>query len=392
MKAIFISILAILATTPLWAQKGMSDVLRAIEENNTTLKALRESTEAEKLNNRTGIFLSNPEVEVGYLWGNPAEIGNRTDFSITQSFDIPTITGMKSRAAKMQDKLLDWRYKTDRMNILLEAKTCCIELIYNNALLLELERRLRHATTIAEGYEARLKAGDTNQLEYNKVKLNLAAVQGEISRVEVERNALLVRLKRLNGGIEIVFDESRYPEVILPQDFAAWFDGVAEKNPQLAYAREEILASKQQVALSRATGLPTFSAGYVSEKVGGERFQGVSLGVSVPLWENKNRIRQAKASARAAEMREADTRQQLYSGLQLLYDRAVGLKTTAEGYRKLLTTSDNADLLKKALDTGKISLLDYIVEMGLYYDTVSRAMEAERDYQQAFAELWAVDL
>lgn len=370
----------------------MSDVLRAIEENNTTLKALRESTEAEKLNNRTGIYLSNPEVEVGYLWGNPAEIGNRTDFSITQSFDIPTITGMKSRAAKMQDKLLDWQYKTDRMNILLEAKTYCIELIYNNALLLELARRLRHATTIAEGYEARLKAGDTNQLEYNKVKLNLAAVQGEISRVEVERNALLVRLKRLNGGIEIVFDESRYPEVILPQDFAAWFDGVAEKNPQLAYAHEEILASKQQVALSRATGLPTFSAGYVSEKVGGERFQGVSFGISVPLWENKNRIRQAKASARAAEMREADTRQQLYSGLQLLYDRAVGLKTTAEGYRKLLTTSDNADLLKKALDTGKISLLDYIVEMGLYYDTVSRAMEAERDYQQAFAELSAVDL
>ncbi|KGN84681.1 TolC family protein [Porphyromonas gulae] len=392
MKAIFISILAILATTPLWAQKGMSDVLRAIEENNTTLKALRESTEAEKLNNRTGIFLSNPEVEVGYLWGNPAEIGNRTDFSITQSFDIPTITGMKSRAAKMQDKLLDWRYKTDRMNILLEAKTCCIELIYNNALLLELARRLRHATTIAEGYEARLKAGDTNQLEYNKVKLNLAAVQGEISRVEVERNALLVRLKRLNGGIEIVFDESRYPEVILPQDFAAWFDGVAEKNPQLTYAREEVVASKQQVALSRATGLPTFSAGYVSEKVGGERFQGVSFGISVPLWENKNRIRQAKASTRAAEMREADTRQQLYSGLQLLYERAVGLKATAEGYRKLLTTSDNADLLKKALDTGKISLLDYIVEMGLYYDTVSRAMEAERDYQQAFAELWAVDL
>ena len=370
----------------------MSDVLRAIEENNTTLKALRESTEAEKLNNRTGIFLSNPEVEVGYLWGNPAEIGNRTDFSITQSFDIPTITGMKSRAAKMQDKLLDWQYKTDRMNILLEAKTCCIELIYNNALLLELARRLRHARTIAEGYEARLKAGDTNQLEYNKVKLNLAAVQGEISRVEVERNALLVRLKRLNGGIEIVFDESRYPEVILPQDFAAWFDGVAEKNPQLAYAREEVVASRQQVALSRATGLPTFSAGYVSEKVGGERFQGVSFGISVPLWENKNRIRQAKASTRAAEMREADTRQQLYSGLQLLYDRAVGLKATAEGYRKLLTTSDNADLLKKALDTGKISLLDYIVEMGLYYDTVSRAMEAERDYQQAFAEFSAVDL
>ena len=88
MKAIFISILAFLVTAPVWAQNGMNDVLHAIEENNTALKALRESTDAEKLNNRTGIFLSNPEVEVGYLWGNPAEIGNRTDFSITQSVDI----------------------------------------------------------------------------------------------------------------------------------------------------------------------------------------------------------------------------------------------------------------------------------------------------------------
>ncbi|GAA5576383.1 hypothetical protein Pgin01_01359 [Porphyromonas gingivalis] len=392
MKVIFISILAFLVTAPVWAQNGMNDVLRAIEENNTTLKALRESTDAEKLNNRTGIFLSNPEVEVGYLWGNPAEIGNRTDFSITQSVDIPTITGMKSRAAKMQDKLLDWRYKTDRMNILLEAKTCCIELIYNKALLLELERRLRHARTIAEGYEARLKAGDTNQLEYNKIKLNLASVEGEISRVQVDRKALLVRLERLNGGKEIVFDESCYTEIVLPQSFSVWFDQVAEKNPQLAYAREEVAASKQQVALSRAAGLPVFSAGYVSEKVGSERFQGVSFGISVPLWENKNRVKQAKASVRAAEMRETDSRQQLYSELQLLYERAAGLKTTAENYRRLLTTSDNADLLKKALDAGEISLLDYIVEMGLYYDTVSRAMEAERDYQQAFAELSAVDL
>ena len=91
-------------------------------------------------------------------------------------------------------------------------------------------------------------------------------------------------------------------------------------------------------------------------------------------------------------MRETDSRQQLYSELQLLYERVAGLKTTAENYRRLQTPSDNADLLKKALDAGEISLLDYIVEMGLYYDTVSRAMEAERDYQQAFAELSAVDL
>ncbi|MBK6964392.1 MAG: hypothetical protein IPH20_10765 [Bacteroidales bacterium] len=42
-----------------------------IERNNTTLSALRKSVEAEKLGNRTGIYLQNPEAGFNYLWGVP---------------------------------------------------------------------------------------------------------------------------------------------------------------------------------------------------------------------------------------------------------------------------------------------------------------------------------
>ncbi len=61
-------------------------------------------------------------------------------------------------------------------------------------------------------------------------------------------------------------------------------------------------------------------------------------------------------------------------------------------YRNSLETVNNTDLLKKALDKGQISILDYIVEIGLYYEVLNRALEAERDYQIAFAELTAIDL
>ena len=49
-------------------------------------------------------------------------------------------------------------------------------------------------------------------------------------------------------------------------------------------------------------------------------------------------------------------------------------------------------LLKKALDAGEISMLDYILQLGLYYDSVNQALQAELDYQKAFAELSAVEL
>ncbi len=139
-------------------------------------------------------------------------------------------------------------------------------------------------------------------------------------------------------------------------------------------------------------GLPSLSAGYMSEKVVGERFQGISVGISIPLWENKNRVKQAKASVRAAESRETDSRLQFYNQLQILYNRTTGLKAASEKYRQSLTEANNTELLKKALDAGEISMLEYMVEMGLYYDTISKALETERDYQKAFAELSAVEL
>lgn len=392
MKTIITTLLILFISITLNAQTTINSVLASIEENNTTLKSLRESADAQKLENRTGIYLDNPEVGFNYLWGNPTDIGNRTDLSVSQTFDIPTITGMKGRLANGRNDLVEWQYKSDRMNILLEAKQYCIELIYYNALKKELDLRLQHAQTIASGYKERMDRGDANILEYNKVSLNLSTVQGEISRIDVERNALLSQLKRLNGGIDVVLNDTQYNQVELPLNFEDWYVQAEEKNPVLAYVKQEIEVSKKQVSLSKAMGLPTFSAGYMSEKVVGQRFQGISLGVSIPLWENKNRVKQAKAAVRAAESRQKDSKQQFYSQIQILYNRAFGLKLTADNYRKSLINVNNTDLLKRALDAGEISLLEYMVEIGLYYDTVNQALEAERDYQKAFAELSAVEL
>lgn len=392
MKTIIITMLVLFAGITLNAQNNINPVLSSIEENNTTLKALREQAEADKLQNKTGIFLDDPEVGLNYLWGSPTDIGNRTDFSVSQTFDIPTITGMKSRLANGKNNLVEWQYKADRMNILLEAKQYCIELIYYNSLLKELYLRLEHAQTIAKGYKDRMDRGDVSILEYNKVNLNLSTIQGEISRMEVEREALFAQLKRLNGGIEVVFNDSDYGNRELPLNFDEWYVQAEDKNPILAYVRNEIEVSQKQVSLSKAMNLPKFTAGYMSEKVVGQRYQGVSLGISIPLWSNKNQVKQAKAAVAAAQSREADTKQQFYSQLQIQYSKAMGLKTTADKYRQSLANVNNTILLKKALDAGEISLLDYMVEMGLYYDNVNQTLAAERDYQLAFAELSAVEL
>ena len=384
--------MALFASISLNAQTSVKTALKAIEENNSTLKALKKTAEAQKLENKTGIYLTNPEVGFNYLWGNPVDMGNRNDFRVSQTFDIPTISGMKSKIADERNVLVEWQYKAERMHILLEAKQYYVELIYFNSLKRELEIRLQHAETIAAGYQNRLNNGDANMLEYNKAQLGLSAINGEISRIDVERNALLAQLKRLNGGMEIVLNEDQFGQEQLPLNFDDWYLQAEQKNPILAYIKQEVEVSQKQVSLNKAMGLPTFSAGYMSEKVVGQKFQGLTLGVSVPLWENKNRVKQSNAAVVAAQSRETDSKQQFYNQLQIQYNRALGLKNTAETYRKSLSMANSTGLLKKALDAGEISLLNYMVELGLYYNMVNQTLEAERDYQKALAELSAVEL
>ncbi|MEG1401129.1 TolC family protein [Bacteroides sp.] len=392
MKKIVISIVATLAMSSLFAQNNMNEVLSTIEQNNTTLKALREAADAQKIENRTGIYLSDLEIGFNYLWGNPSSIGNRKDINVKQNFDIPTISGLKNRVANQQNILVEWQYKSDRINILLEAKLYYLDLVYYNSLLKELAVRREHAEKIAASQKERLESGEGNVMEYNNVQLNLSTVQGEVSRIETERNAAIAQMVRLNGGQPLTLSDSGFTAIEMPLNFNDWYATAEGKNPLLSYVRQEIELGKQQVSLSRSMGLPTFSAGYMSENVVGQRFQGVSVGVSVPLWSNKNRVKQAKSALRAAESRQTDTKQQFYSQLEILYSRTQGLKEAAETYRASLANANNSLLLKKALDAGQISILDYIVEIGLYYNTVNQALQAELGYQKAFAQLSSIEL
>jgi len=392
MKKITILTAVLMTVLSSAAQNNIPEILESVEKNNTTLKALRIQTDTEKLGNRTDIFLSDPEVEFNYLWGNPGMIGNRKDISVKQNFDIPTITGMKNRQADKQNHLVELRYKADRIDILREARKYCMELIYYNRLRQELGTRIEHSRIIANSFKSALENGDANILDYNKAMLNLSAAEGEMSRIEMERTAVLMGLRRLNGDQKIIFEETDYPAVVLPSDFEEWFAYAEEKSPVLKYVKKEVELSQKQVSLNKAMGLPSLTAGYMREKTLGQNYQGITVGISVPLWDNKNKVKQAKAAVIASEAKQTDTRIQFYSELQKLYYRTSRLMHIALEYKNSLSAFNNTDLLKKALDAGQISLLEYIMEVSLYYETVNKTGEAERDFHLSFAELSSMEL
>lgn len=377
------------AAVPMGRTESM---LREIEKNNTTLEALRQTADAEKIGNRTELMLADPEIGFSYLWGGPASIGNRQDVSVSQSFDFGTLSGLKRKVADSRNSLVEWEYMAERMNILLDAKLCCIELIHSNALIEALEVRRDNADAAVRSQSARLEHGEGNMLEYNNAMLNLTKTENELTRARAEHDALLSQLASLNGGIRSDFSETAYDGSGFPESFELWYAEAEGKNPVLAYVKEKIELSRKELSLSKTGNLPSLSVGYMGEFTLGQRYQGISFGVSVPLWSNARKVRQAKASVQAAQSREKDARQQFYSRLEAQYARAAALKEVAEKSREALGQADNRALLEKALDLGQISVSEYIVGIGLYYDALSQTLDAERDYQRALAELYSYEL
>lgn len=380
--------LAMLAySSMLFSQGQIDEVLTEIEKNNTTLAALRQHTDAEKLANKTGIYLQNPEVEFNYLWGSPSVIGKRMDISISQSFDFPTVYKYQNQISDLRNDQAELGYLKQQKNILLHTKLLLFDIVHLNALELEYAERSSHAKRIAASVKSRFEAGDASILEHNKAQLNLISTSKELNLIEIEKAVLMRELTALNGGEEIGFEESHFPIPDIPEDFDRWYEEAQLENPILNWLKQEIEVSQNQAKLNIAMGLPKFQAAYMSEGLVGDKFQGVTVGLSIPLWENKNTVKYAKANSMAVERVATDQKIQFYNQLKRLHQKAVLLQENSSDYRVSLEMYDNSDLLGIAFDEGEINLMEYMLELGIFYESYVRVLEIERDLNKTVAEL-----
>jgi len=387
MKINIMILIALLTITHLQAQNSIADVLASIEANSTQLAALREQMEAEYLSNRTDLNPHDPEVEYNYFWGTPSAIGNRTDLVVTQSFDFPTSYWHRKKIADLSNENLRFAYHAKRKNLLLEAQAICINLVYYNALQDEYSVRLEHAQSIAKMYATQFELGSANILEKNKAKLNLINTENTIKAITIEQQSLLSELKALNGGKTISFNAKQNVLTTLPTNFTSWYAEVASHHPLLQAMQKEQAIADHAIKLNTALNLPKLTTGYMSEKMVGEHFRGLTVGVSIPLWENRNKLKQAKAQARYTEKSVEDMEVQVYNQLENLYLKAQHLAINAQQYLEALSDFNNESYLKQALDAGEISLLNYLLELEFYYDTKQKALETNRDYELAVANL-----
>lgn len=384
---IFLLPFLVLSVPAARAQTIPDDILRQIEQNNSTLAALRKKTDAERLGHKTDIYLPGPQADFNFLNGSPEDIGPRKDMSVRQAFDFPSAYVFRSRISDLMNDQAELEYLSHRADVFFQVRLVLADLVFLNSMSRIISERCENIRKIYELYEMKYDAGEIGIMDLNKARLNLLGIQSELENNNIETAFSLNELARYNGGNRIAFSDTVYAWYPAGQDFESWFEGARGNNPSLQWIGKEIAAGEVRIRLSRAMNLPRLEAGYMSEKTAGEQFRGLAMGFSLPLWENRNKIRYEKASLLASKEMETDYRLQYHEQMKALYEKILSLQASIESFRSALKSADNRGYLLKALSGGEISLTEYLLEYGIYYDSFRKLKEMEREKNRSVAEL-----
>ncbi|MCF8239427.1 MAG: TolC family protein [Saprospiraceae bacterium] len=391
-KSIFIILLACTIAVHANAQTNIETVLSSVEKNNKVLTAHIQYWEAQKLDYKTGLTLPNPTVQGQYLFGSPTTAGNQTDIFAVQSFDFPTSYKKRRELADVQGNLSTSSISTLRLDVLLEAKSVCLEMIYRNKLKTHFEGRQIVLEKLKSDFQTKLDNGDGNILDVNKTTLQLLEISQLQQENAIELKRLQTHLLELNGGKILAFSEDDYPLTPAISTFEEVEKAFEAADPIRQSLEQEKLIAEKQLELSQMWRLPKFEAGYHYQGILGQRFNGIHMGMTLPIWEQKNRTQTKQAQVIFSDLQLESYLNERYFEIQELYDRQLSLKKSMDEFQTALSKASNTALLDKALRLGEITTIEYFLEMSFYQNATIHYFKTEKEYQLAVAALYKYKL
>ena len=306
-----------------YTQTSLETLLENTRKNNKSLKSAEQYYRAEVMEARTGNSPDNPEIEYAYLWGNPEQLGDRVDFAVTQSFDFPTAYSSRSKLSKINRVQANYRLKVSEQEIIVNAQQAWVNAVYLNQKVGLLERRLENAQLIDEAFQRMYDEGEANQLQLNQAKLKVTALANELNRVKIDIIKNNANIRQINGGNDLLICDSIFPapKVLILDTLIRLY----RSGPQNSVFQGEVIRMEQRKDVAFNQKLPKLKAGYYQETILGTQMKGIAAGITIPLWENANAVKSAKAgmvfseydALRFCEKQEIMIRQLFYQCLLL---------------------------------------------------------------------------
>lgn len=384
-----ISILLLSLLPSVTFASDFDDVLNTVMSNNLSLRygvadnaAALEELKAENT-------LEAPELSYENLWGTKG-IGQKRNFSVSQSFDWPGVYAARREAIKKSSAAMQYLQESTILDTRMEIRTMLIDIINVRQRIATTQKICDALAKMSEYYKKASAEGNETRLDYNKAVIEHINAVRELKSLKSEQSVLLSSLQALNGGkaVDSLAEKLgyHYPKVDL-ESLRPDRETLMMKDPAVAASRAAAEAQQSLVKVEKRALFPGFSVAYNHEWEMGDTFNGFSVSVTLPFLTQRRKAKAATMRLDAQKMEAEMNLIKLSTELQGEYQTACDLRELLREYRGVMEDDSNFELLKKALDAGQINFLTYMQELNYFLNARRDFLEAHYRYHLAAARL-----
>jgi cobalt-zinc-cadmium resistance protein CzcA len=373
---------------------SLQDAIRTALDSSLAIKSAGYSVDMRKALKGASIDLPKTSIEGEY--GQMNSYTNDNSFSISQSFDFPSVYISKFKLANANITSSEWQYKM----AMLELATKVKQVYWHSVYLAARQKLLAYQDSLYTGFlraaELRANSGETNKLEMITARSQSMEIKNALFQVTSDMGVYARKLMILlnsSSGLSPLDQELRRMDAVVMSDSLS-----IEQNPSLGYVRQQVEVSRLAKGLERSQLLPDLSLGYFSQTIIGTqdvngmprefgqdyRFTGVQAGIAFPLWFGPYTSR-----AKAARINEdiAKTDAEYYSktltgDYQSLLDEFKKFSMSVEFYEKQAVPE--ADLIidqaTRSYKAGAMDYLDYVLNLNRALDIRHNYLDAINNY------------
>lgn len=382
-------------TTILWAilpcvlysqAQGIDDVLKSIEKNNIELQAAQKDIASEVEEIKQSNTIEGLSVEYSPFMRSGIPGISSSELIVSQEFDFPTLYGARRLLAKKQHRVLNLEYQTKRRDLLLEAKIKCLDWIQLNQLKNVLADRLEKAQRLLELYQKRFEHGEATILELNKLKMEQMSLHADIAKNDAARQRVYQELLILNGNQPLLLEHLAYPLVMTKFNADSLRTHLLQTDAEVLAAKGYREAAQQQLNVNKNSWLPRLTIGYRRNTEGDFISNGVQIGFALPLYTNQHKKKAAQAALEGALLRKANVQMKVSNEWRARQNELEQLRTSLSTY-DLSFLRQSLQTLRKIVEIGEMSLLDYYTEVDKIYEKWQDYINIEHQFQLVYAEL-----
>lgn len=384
-----LSILLLCFSPSISFASDFDDVLSTIVSNNLSLKNAVAVDEASIAEMKAENTLEAPEFSYENLFGAKG-IGDKRNFSLSQSFDWPGVYAARSQAVKKSESAMQYLRESGVLDLRRDVRVALIDMINIRQQIATTSKICDGLAVMSEYYKKASEEGNETRLDYNKAVVEHINAVRELKTLKADSSVIAATLRDLNGGKEVKELIARvglnYPHAdlysLIPER-----ESIRMKDPSVAASRASIEAQKALVKVEKRSLLPGFSVAYLHEWEMGDNFNGFSVSITLPFLTGRSKVKAASMRLASQNLDEEMAVIKIYSEMQADYETAVELRELLREYRGVMSDDSTFELLRKALDVGQINFLTYMQELNYFLAARRDFLEAHYRYHLAIARL-----